>query len=72
MPWIVMIRKKDEYTLSALNPDLGTDYLGYSPGSKKVGSSLYLEASLSYDRTFVEKHNVSGMLVYTVREGKWQ
>ena len=63
-------KKKDEYTLSALNPDLGTDYLGYSPGSKKVGSSLYLEASLSYDRTFVEKHNVSGMLVYTVREGK--
>ena len=49
---------------------MGTDYLGYSPGSKKVGSSLYLEASLSYDRTFVEKHNVSGMLVYTVREGK--
>lgn len=63
-------KKKDEYTLSALNPDLGTDYLGYSPRSKKVGSSLYLEASLSYDRTFVEKHNVSGMLVYTVREGK--
>lgn len=63
-------KTKDEYTLSALNPDLGTDYLGYSPGSKKVGSSLYLEASLSYDRTFVEKHNVSGMLVYTVREGK--
>lgn len=28
-------KKKDEYTLSALNPDLGTDYLGYSPGSKK-------------------------------------
>lgn len=63
-------KTKDEYTLSALNPDLGTDYLGYSPGSKNVGSSLYLEASLSYDRTFVEKHNVSGMLVYTVREGK--
>lgn len=63
-------KTKDEYVLSALNPDKGTDYLGYSPGSKQVGSSLYLEASLSYDRTFVEKHNVSGMLVYTVREGK--
>ena len=24
-------KPKDEYTLSALNPDLGTDYLGYSP-----------------------------------------
>lgn len=63
-------KTKDEYVLSALNPDAGTDYLGYSPGSKKVGSSLYLEASVSYDRTFVDKHNVSGMLVYTVREAK--
>lgn len=60
----------DTYTLSALNPDKGTDYLGYSQGGKSVSSSLYLEASLSYDRTFDEMHNISGMLVYTVREGK--
>lgn len=60
----------DTYTLSALNPDKGTDYLGYSQGGKSVSSSLYLEASLSYDRTFDEVHNISGMLVYTVREGK--
>lgn len=58
------------YTLSDLNADTGTDYLGYSQGDKKVASSIYLEGSLSYDRLFDEKHNVSGMLVYTVREGK--
>lgn len=42
----------DTYILSALNSDKGTDYLSYNPGSKSVDSSLYLEASLSYDRTF--------------------
>lgn len=63
-------KTSDIYTLSALNPDKGTDYLGYSQGGKSVSSSLYLEASLSYDRTFDEIHNLSGMLVYTVREGK--
>ena len=60
----------DTYTLMDLNPDTGTDYLNYTPGSKKVSSSIYMEASLSYDRTFKEQHNVSSMLVYTVREGK--
>lgn len=60
----------DVYTLTNLNPETGTDYLGYSQGGKKVSSSIYLEGALSYDRTFDEKHNVSGMLVYTVREGK--
>lgn len=60
----------DTYTLSDLNPDSGTDYLNYQPGGKNISSSLYLEAALSYDRKFKDKHNVSGMLVYTVREGK--
>lgn len=61
---------EDVYTLMSLNPESGTDYLGYSPGGKKVSSAIYLEGSLSYDRIFAEKHNVSGMLVYTVRESK--
>lgn len=60
----------DTYTLSDLNADSGTDYLNFSPGGKSVESALYLEASLAYDRVFQEKHNVSGMLVYTVRENK--
>lgn len=60
----------DIYTLTDLNPDTGTDYLGYVPGGKLVSSSIYLEGSLSYDRVFDEKHSVNGMLVYTVRESK--
>lgn len=61
---------EDVYTLMPLNADTGTDYLNYSPGGKRVDSSVYLETSLSYDRTFNELHNVSGMLVYTARESK--
>lgn len=62
-------KQKDIYTLGALNPDKGTDYLGYTQGEKKVSSALYLESALSYDRTFDDKHNVSGMLVFMAREG---
>lgn len=61
---------EDTYTLTALNPENGTDYLGYAQGGKTINSTIYLEGSLSYDRTFADMHNVSGMLVYTVREAK--
>lgn len=60
----------DQYILSDLNPDKGTDYLSFNPGSKNVESSIYMETSLSYDRKFKERHNISSMLVYTVREEK--
>ncbi|GHU88754.1 SusC/RagA family TonB-linked outer membrane protein [Bacteroidia bacterium] len=60
----------DVYSLNDLNPDTGTDYLAYHQGQKKVSSSIYMEASASYDRIFAEKHSISGMLVYTVREAK--
>lgn len=58
------------YTLSDLNADSGTDYLDFQPGNKTVSSSLYMEASLSYDRTFNDIHDVSAMLVQTAREEK--
>ncbi|MDR0560051.1 MAG: TonB-dependent receptor [Prevotellaceae bacterium] len=55
------------YKLKELNPNEGQPYLGYSPGSKNVSYSFYGEGSLSYNRTFNEKHGVSGMLVGIVR-----
>jgi len=55
------------YKLDALNEEGGTEYLNYSPGSKTVSSDFYLESSLNYDRTFKEKHTVSGMLVFMLR-----
>lgn len=56
------------YLLEALNPDKGAEYLDYAEGGKRVSANLYMEFSMSYARTFVKKHDVSTMLVYTVRE----
>lgn len=41
----------------------GTEYLGYSEGGKELDSRIYLETAINYNRTFNEKHAVSGMLV---------
>lgn len=62
----------DTYTLQALNPEQGTDYLSYNvnDGTRKVSSSMYLEAALSYKNKFDDIHDVSGMLVFTARESK--
>ncbi|MDR1860594.1 MAG: TonB-dependent receptor [Bacteroidales bacterium] len=60
----------NEYRLTCLNPDAGTDYLDYVPGSREVTGSMYFEGALQYNHTFGDRHSVSGLLVYTVRESK--
>lgn len=59
-------RVSDTYTLKALNE--GSEALGYSEGGKVVNSTLYMEAAVDYSRTFKEKHDVGGLLVYMLRE----
>ncbi|MGN6510589.1 MAG: SusC/RagA family TonB-linked outer membrane protein, partial [Chitinophaga sp.] len=54
----------DDYTLSLLNANTGTEYLNYKEGDKNIASTTYLQATANYNRTFNEKHNVSGMLVF--------
>src|SRR5690606_26378822 len=49
------------------NPDEGTEYLNYSPGSRTVDASQYGEARLQYNKTINEKHDVGAMLVATMR-----
>ena len=56
-----------DYVLKELNPDGGTEYLGYSESGKTVQSTLYTESRLNYNREF-GKHGVSGLLVFTTRE----
>ncbi|TKG95634.1 SusC/RagA family TonB-linked outer membrane protein [Puteibacter caeruleilacunae] len=63
-------RPSDTYTLSAFNPDDGTEYLGYDEGDKQITSSFYLESAINYDKTINDEHTVSGMLVYMMRESK--
>ncbi len=57
----------DTYRLVALNETTGTDYLNYSEGPKDVSTVTYFEAMLNYDRTFKEKHTISSMLVFNMR-----
>ncbi|WP_414602762.1 SusC/RagA family TonB-linked outer membrane protein [Phocaeicola plebeius] len=61
-------RATDTYQLVALNSEGGKEYLEYSEGAKQVSSTTYLEAAVQYNRTFNDKHNLSGLLVYTMRE----
>lgn len=55
------------YQLSALNPTSGTHFLKYSEGQKQITSTTYLELVTTYDRTFLERHTVNGLLVGTRR-----
>ncbi|MDR1154755.1 MAG: SusC/RagA family TonB-linked outer membrane protein, partial [Bacteroidales bacterium] len=55
------------YTLWNLNPNGGTDYIGYNPGARVINVVFYLESALEYNRTFAKKHSVNGLLVYTMR-----
>ncbi|MDR0541663.1 MAG: TonB-dependent receptor, partial [Dysgonamonadaceae bacterium] len=54
------------YRLKELND--GKPYLGYEAGGKNVSYSFYGEGSLAYNRTFDEKHGISGMLVGIARQ----
>lgn len=59
-------RDNGRYTVRALNE--GSNALSYTEGAKDVHSSVYLEAAIDYARQFHMKHNVSGLLVYTMQE----
>lgn len=60
--------RDNTYQVNIINPESGEDYLSYQPGEKRISSTVYLETALNYNRTFADKHNVSGMLVYILRE----
>ena len=52
-----------EDILECINPDDGTDYLTFEPGSKTISATTYIESAVDYNREF-GKHGTSGMLVY--------
>lgn len=61
-------RRTGEFETEILNENEGTEYLDYEEGPKEVSSVFYLESALSYNRTFREKHGLSGMLVYIMQQ----
>lgn len=56
-----------EYHLERINEN-GTEYLGYYESPKTVESTTYFESRLNYANSF-GSHDVSGLLVFTTREG---
>lgn len=60
--------RTDEYKLAVLNANEGRASLDYQEGAKEVSSTFYAESALQYDRTFNEKHGVSGLLVGIMRQ----
>jgi TonB-linked SusC/RagA family outer membrane protein len=57
-----------DYNLYAINPDGGDETLSLLGTDKKLTSTMYFEGAVQYNREFAKKHNVSGLLVYTLRE----
>jgi TonB-linked SusC/RagA family outer membrane protein len=55
------------YKVNVINPEGGTDFLTYNPGDKRVSSSFYMESAVNYNRSF-NKHGISGLLVYIMRQ----
>lgn len=58
----------DTYTLAPLNELTGTEYLDYREGAKNINSTTYFETALNWNRTYSEKHALSALAVYTMRE----
>lgn len=63
--------QSDQYTLIALNPNQGTEYLEYNEGNKVITNATYFEASLNYNTTIDDVHEVSGMIIGISRELKY-
>lgn len=56
-------KASDTYYTTNINPDGGTEYLGYGSGNNEISTSFYMESRLNYDRSF-KKSDVSGLLVF--------
>ena len=63
--------QSDLYTLIALNPNQGTEYLEYNEGNKVITNATYFEASLNYNTTIDDIHEISGMIIGISRELKY-
>ena len=63
--------QSDLYTLIALNPNQGTEYLDYSEGNKIITNSTYVESAINFNKTIGQKHEFKGMLIGIMRELKY-
>lgn len=59
--------KADTYIIHNINPNTGTEYLGYEEGDKLISTTFYLQSELNYSYIF-KKNELSGMLVYMMQQ----
>jgi TonB-linked SusC/RagA family outer membrane protein len=62
------ITPNSPYMLNILNPTTGTNYLVSASAERDITSTMYFEGAVQYTREVAKKHNLSGLLVYTLRE----
>lgn len=59
---------ENTYTLSnAINETTGTEYLDYNQSIPDVTSTTYIQSTANYNRTFSDKHSISGLLVFLMQ-----
>jgi len=58
----------DQFKLFNINPNGGTEFLQIGSSEKLISTAFYFEGAVDYNRTFNEKHAVSGLLVGTARQ----
>ena len=51
-----------------INPESGTEYLNFSPGSRTQAAIFYMENQLTFQRLINGVHNVSAMVINTIRD----
>ena len=56
------------YRLRNFNPTTGSEYLSYDFGTKDVGSSMYGDVRIGYDKTFDGKHDMNILLVSSLQQ----
>ncbi len=60
-------RLTGDYSLELINEDDGTEYLNFNPEQTTVANNLYLQGQFNYNKTFADKHGVSGLLLGYLR-----
>mgnify|MGYP001521955228 FL=1 len=65
--WNAASGRNEEGELILALKQQGSNFLGTSTSAEYGNKSIYMEASLNYDRTFVNKHAVSAMLLFNRR-----
>lgn len=55
------------YNFNNINPDTGSETLGFSSSGRGLSALFYAEGAFSYNRTFNNKHAVTGMTIMTIR-----